>query len=59
MPVLDAKALKTDPKGAAFLLSVLRRSPAPAPKAEAKPNSVRTHPAKPQDELVQGGASGA
>jgi hypothetical protein len=27
MPVLDAKALELDPKGAAFLLSVLRDGP--------------------------------
>ncbi|MGO4706252.1 hypothetical protein AB4072_10835 [Microvirga sp. 2MCAF38] len=27
MPVLDAKALKTDPRGAAYLLRVLRRQP--------------------------------
>ncbi|MBF9235213.1 hypothetical protein [Microvirga alba] len=26
MPVLDAKALETDPEGAAFLLSVLRQN---------------------------------
>lgn len=32
MPVLDAKALKSDPEGLAFLLSVLRRS-APSPAA--------------------------
>jgi hypothetical protein len=30
MPVLDSKALKTDPSGAAFLLDVLRRSPSSA-----------------------------
>jgi hypothetical protein len=37
MPVLDAKALKTDPGGAAFLLSVLRRNPTAVPKTPAKP----------------------
>ncbi|WP_112662248.1 hypothetical protein [Microvirga flavescens] len=29
MPVLDANALKRDPKGAAFLLRVLCRQPSP------------------------------
>ncbi|HEV2559459.1 MAG TPA: hypothetical protein VGU45_12595 [Microvirga sp.] len=32
MPVLDAKALKTDRKGLAFLRSVLRREGEPEPK---------------------------
>ncbi|WP_262270374.1 MULTISPECIES: hypothetical protein [Microvirga] len=36
MPVLDAKALEIDPKGAAFLKSVLRPVPTPqAPPREA------------------------
>lgn len=36
MPVLDAKALEIDPKGAAFLKSVLRPMPVPqAPPKEA------------------------
>jgi hypothetical protein len=40
MPVLDAKALKTDPKGAAFLLSVLRqrRAVKPCLKDALKPS---------------------
>jgi hypothetical protein len=31
MPVLDAQALNDDPKGAAFLLDVLRHQPIPRP----------------------------
>lgn len=50
MPVLDAKALETDPKGMAFLLSVLRPSPS-APSRQPKevtppkslPHNVRMH----------------
>ncbi len=57
MPVLDAKALKTDPEGAAFLLSVLRRSPSPVPKVQAKPAPVPAAKAKSRDELLQGSAS--
>ncbi|MGO4570438.1 hypothetical protein [Microvirga sp. 2TAF3] len=40
MPVFDANALKTDPKGAAFLLSVLRQtSPTRSPCAKSvEPN---------------------
>ena len=34
MPVLDAKALEMDPKGAAFLKSILR----PLPSLETTPN---------------------
>ncbi len=34
MPVLDAKALEMDPKGAAFLKSVLR----PVPSSDASPH---------------------
>lgn len=49
MPVLDAKALKTDPEGAAFLLSVLRRSPAPVTKSPLKPNGVQARPGKPAE----------
>lgn len=41
MPVLDAKALETDPKGAAFLLSVLRRSPSFPYPAEDTPKARR------------------
>ncbi|KLK94966.1 hypothetical protein AA309_00480 [Microvirga vignae] len=50
MPVLDAKALETDPKGMAFLLSVLRQSPSASslqPKEVAPPRNppqnVRMH----------------
>jgi hypothetical protein len=46
MPVLDAKALKTDPEGAAFLLSVLRRSPAPVTKTMPRPNAMQARPGK-------------
>lgn len=50
MPVLDAKALEMDPKGLAFLLSVLRPNPA-APKPQSNevvppksvPRNVRLH----------------
>ncbi len=50
MPVLDAKALEIDPKGTAFLLSVLRQSSAAA-KSQPKevsppirmPQKVRMH----------------
>jgi hypothetical protein len=43
MPVLDAKALDVDPKGTAFLLSVLRPSPVasqPQPKEVAPPKNL-------------------
>jgi len=50
MPVLDAKALEIDSKGAAFLLSVLRsapRAPAIKPKEITPPTrltqNVRMH----------------
>jgi hypothetical protein len=50
MPVLDAKALEIDPKGMAFLLSVLRPSPSassPQPKEvtppKSLPHNVRVH----------------
>lgn len=51
MPVLDAKALKTDRKGLAFLRSVLRneqgseekgRKPAEAPSSKAPPPATTT-----------------
>jgi hypothetical protein len=35
MPVLDARALKTDPKGAAFLRSVLARGSAESDQVQA------------------------
>lgn len=43
MPVLDAKALEVDSKGLAFLLSVLRPSPAASksqPKEVSRPKSL-------------------
>lgn len=46
MPVLDAKALEVDPKGMAFLLSVLRPTPAASqtqPKEVAPPKSLPQH----------------
>lgn len=46
MPVLDAKALETDPKGMAFLLSVLRPNPSaasPQPKEVVPPKSLPQH----------------
>jgi hypothetical protein len=53
MPVLDAKALKTDPEGAAFLLSVLRRNPSAVPKTAAKPAPAAE--AKSREGLLQVG----
>lgn len=49
MPVLDAKALKTDPEGAAFLLSVLRRSPTPVTKPAPRPNAMQARPGTPAE----------
>lgn len=49
MPMLDAKALEIDPKGMAFLLSVLRQNPVVTiqPKGLAPrrrlPQNVRMH----------------
>jgi hypothetical protein len=45
MPVLDAKALELDPKGAAFLMGVLRSQPAlkPAPKAISRVGRLLDH----------------
>lgn len=57
MPVLDAKALKADPEGAAFLLSVLRRNPSPVSKAATKTRPVWVRPAKPHDEILQASPS--
>jgi hypothetical protein len=57
MPVLDARALKTDPEGTAFLLSVLRRNPSAVPKASAKPAPGPAAKAKSADELLQGSAT--
>jgi len=57
MPVLDAKALTTDPEGAAFLLSVLRRSPSAVPKGPGKPAPAAE--AKSRDGLLQVSATPA
>jgi len=45
MPVLDAKALENDPKGTAFLLSVLRQYPLPKafPKETTRIGRVHFH----------------
>ncbi|WP_230529981.1 hypothetical protein [Microvirga roseola] len=43
MPVLDAKALDLDPKGAAFLRGVLRDYPAPKAKAREVLKIGRVH----------------
>jgi hypothetical protein len=58
MPVLDAKALKTDPEGAAFLLSVLRRNSSPVAKTVLKPNPVQSRQGKPAEEVLQANPSG-
>lgn len=58
MPVLDAKALEIDPKGAAFLKSVLR--PIPKPQAPPKETSrivkIRFYALKRSSELAPGTA---
>ena len=45
MPVLDAKALENDPKGAAFLTSVLRSQvlPKAAPKTMSRVERLHDH----------------
>ena len=43
MPVLDAKALDLDPKGAAFLLSVLRQNCLPKSSPKEAPRIGRVH----------------
>ena len=50
MPMLDAKALDVDSKGMAFLLSVLRQTPAPVARQpnevappKSLPHNVRMH----------------
>jgi hypothetical protein len=60
MPVLDAKALKTDPKGAAFLLSVLRqrRSVNPCLKNASKPSPANIDEAVRPDTLLQDTVTG-
>jgi hypothetical protein len=55
MPVLDAKALETDPKGMAFLKSVLRQSPTgskPPPKESSRMGRIRFHIFKRSRELL-------
>lgn len=56
MPVLDANALKTDPKGAAFLLSVLRRTRQTRSPFEKSGEQNRTAPdsAKLRERLLHG-----
>jgi hypothetical protein len=50
MPVLDAKALKTDRKGLAFLRSVLRREGEPDTKSGKAGGQSQTQPeSKTQD----------
>ena len=58
MPVLDAKALKKDPKGAAFLLSVLRRGPAPSSTEQDRPNPPQVRTGKRRDEMLRAAVSG-
>jgi len=54
MPVLDAKALEIDPKGAAFLKSVLRPSSIlrVTPKETPKTYRVRFHMMQRSKELL-------
>jgi hypothetical protein len=58
MPVLDAKALEIDPKGAAFLKSVLRPVPVTQepPKETPRISRIRFHAMKRSRELVSGTA---
>jgi hypothetical protein len=58
MPVLDAKALKTDPKGAAFLLSVLRRSPQSHSTNTSEPSPAQTPPIKHREERLHDSVTG-
>jgi hypothetical protein len=51
MPVLDAKALKLDPNGSAFLLSILRRVPS-SPKDAPKSGTARIDLIKRRIELL-------
>ncbi|MFC4175659.1 hypothetical protein ACFOYU_26875 [Microvirga sp. GCM10011540] len=57
MPVLDAKALKTDPKGAAFLLGVLRRTPVSPPKDESKQGAAQIRSDRRREEFLQEGTT--
>jgi hypothetical protein len=56
MPVLDAKALEIDPKGAAFLKSVLRPLPSSEtpPKETPRTSRVRFRMAKRSQMLIAG-----
>jgi hypothetical protein len=58
MPVLDAKALEIDPKGAAFLKSVLRPLPVPQepPKEASRIVKIRFYALKRSRELTPGTA---
>jgi hypothetical protein len=58
MPVLDAKALEIDPKGAAFLKSVLRPEPLPQvpPKEASRTIKIRFYALKRSKELTTGTA---
>ena len=56
MPVLDAKALEIDPKGAAFLKSVLRPVPEAPPKEESRTIKIRFSALKRSRELTPGTA---
>jgi len=53
MPVLDAKALKNDPKGAAFLRGVLRQSPSSYSKRGFERSPAQTRLIKRRDELLE------
>jgi hypothetical protein len=58
MPVLDAKALEIDPKGAAFLKSVLRPMPVPQvpPKEASRIVKIRFYALKRSREFATGAA---
>jgi hypothetical protein len=47
MPVLDAKALKTDPKGLKFLRDVLRREQPVAAESDGGREPARSRPSRP------------
>ena len=53
MPVLDAKALKTDPEGLAFLRDVLR------PAGTEKPAAQQKQPARPRRKILNASPSAA
>jgi hypothetical protein len=55
MPVLDAKALKTDPKGLAFLRDVLR--PASDSSAEKNLASQRASSPRRKSETISGASA--